>query len=197
MVVAVASATSAILTWEASAGAARSARVDIGSRPLFALVAIAALAVLVTLRRQTGDDIFCAIALAGVGVCALGDARTGFVFDRATMMLVAVLLTLALPRGIFLSCLMNGLLVAAPLGTLYALTRGGGIGLGDVKLAVPIGMGLGVHTGIDAIGVAFVVGATVCVIRIAFRHTRTTAVAFAPFLAIGAALAIPLCGVLP
>jgi len=59
--------------------------------------------------------------------------------------------------------LLAGPMVAAPLFSLWFMTRGRGIGLGDAKLALAVGWFLGLGYGFLAIMLAFVIGAAVSV----------------------------------
>jgi leader peptidase (prepilin peptidase) / N-methyltransferase len=76
-------------------------------------------------------------------------------------------------------------------GGIVFLTKGRGMGLGDVKLAIPIGLILGWPDAIVAFAAAFVVGAIVGIALIA-RHKATmkAAVPFGPFLVTGLLIAV-------
>lgn len=72
---------------------------------------------------------------------------------------------------------------------LVAVTRGKGMGMGDVKLALPLGLIFGWPDIIFLIGIAFVIGAITGVgFIIMKRKTIKQSLPFAPFLAIGAAV---------
>lgn len=67
---------------------------------------------------------------------------------------------------------------------LWAITRGKGIGLGDVKLMVPVGLVAGVSGTISILFFAFSLGAIIGLSLIATgRANRKTAIPFGPFLA--------------
>jgi leader peptidase (prepilin peptidase) / N-methyltransferase len=127
-----------------------------------------------------------ALALACLVVCAVSDLATGLVFDAVTA---------TTGCGIFLSSLIEAHAAVtvvgactciAPLLALYALTRGRGVGLGDVKLGGIIGAGLGGVAAIAAIGGAFVAGAICCVpLVLARRLRRSDPIPFAPFMLLG------------
>ena len=77
-------------------------------------------------------------------------------------------------------------LAASALLALHLVTRGRGIGLGDVKLAFAIGAGLGPLRGLEALGAAFIAGAAYALWLLARRRARrTSSLPFAPFLAVG------------
>ena len=145
----------------------------------FGIVALSAL--------QNADvSLGTASALACLVVCAASDLATGLVFDAVTATAAC---------GIALEKLLQHEAAAATLGAaacgaavlvLYAITRGRGIGLGDVKLAGIIGAGIGGLESLGAIGAAFVTGALCCLpLVVARRIRRGDRVAFAPYMAVG------------
>ncbi|HVM76660.1 MAG TPA: prepilin peptidase [Candidatus Paceibacterota bacterium] len=72
---------------------------------------------------------------------------------------------------------------------LVAVTKGRGMGLGDVKLAIPLGLIFGWPDIAFVTGSSFVIGAFVGLVAIIVRRkTMKQSLPFAPFLAIGAAL---------
>ena len=72
------------------------------------------------------------------------------------------------------------------LGFLYLITKKRGMGFGDVKLAIFMGLFLGYPKIIVAFYIAFVVGAIVSLILIIFKYaTRKTQIPFGPFLILG------------
>lgn len=127
-----------------------------------------------------------AIALACSVVSAVSDLATGLVFDAVTACAGCGIVVLSLvDRSAPVATLGAGVCIA-PLLVIYALTRGRGIGLGDVKLGGIIGAGVGGVEALGAIGAAFVAGALCCVpLVIARRARRRTPVPFAPFMALG------------
>lgn len=73
-------------------------------------------------------------------------------------------------------------------GLLIAGTRGKGMGLGDLKLAIPLGFLLGWPDILFAIAAAFVIGAIVGLVTIAAgRRTMKGSLPFGPFFALGVA----------
>jgi len=82
-------------------------------------------------------------------------------------------------------------LVSASVGSgflliLYLITKKRGIGFGDVKLAVFMGLFLGWPKIIIALYIAFIVGAIVGVVGIFFKKiTKKSKIAFGPFLILG------------
>jgi len=82
--------------------------------------------------------------------------------------------------------LISGLIVMAPILLLWLVTRGKGMGFGDVKLAFNIGFLLGAKAGFLALYFGFVVGAVVGLVLILLKKKKLKSkIAFGPFLAIG------------
>jgi len=72
------------------------------------------------------------------------------------------------------------------LGVLYLVTKGKGMGFGDVKLAIFMGLFLGYPNIIIAIYIAFIVGALVGLMgMISKKMTKKTQIPFGPFLILG------------
>ncbi len=75
------------------------------------------------------------------------------------------------------------------LGALWLVTRGKGMGMGDVKFAVPLGLLFGWPDVLFLVVFAFVIGAVVGVIAILLkRKTMASSVPFGPFLAVASAI---------
>jgi prepilin signal peptidase PulO-like enzyme (type II secretory pathway) len=69
------------------------------------------------------------------------------------------------------------------LGLLYIVTKGKGMGLGDVKLAVFMGLFLGWPKTLGAFYLAFIAGAIVGLILLGFKKVRMKSeIPFGPFL---------------
>jgi len=76
------------------------------------------------------------------------------------------------------------------LGLLYLITKGRGMGLGDVKLAIFMGLFLGWQKTILAFYIAFVGGALIALVLMVFKKAgRKTLVPFGPFLIFGTLVA--------
>jgi leader peptidase (prepilin peptidase) / N-methyltransferase len=79
---------------------------------------------------------------------------------------------------------------------IVAILRPAGLGMGDVKFACLIGIGLGWHFGLLAIALAFVIGAAVMTPALLLRLvTIRDSVAFTPFLTLGAIAVVLVAGV--
>lgn len=87
--------------------------------------------------------------------------------------------------------LWGALIGAGILAALVLLTRGRGMGIGDIKLAGLIGASLGGSAALLALGSAFVVGAGVGLgLLAAGRAHLKSAIPFGPFLALGWLIAV-------
>lgn len=124
------------------------------------------------------------------------DLRLQIIPDELTIILGAVAIFEAIfgaaylgPLGQSWASRLEGVLFgAAFFGFLILVTRGKGMGMGDVKLALPLGFLFGWPDIVLLSASAFVIGALVGVILIIKgRKTIKSAVPFAPFLVFGAA----------
>ena len=80
----------------------------------------------------------------------------------------------------------GGLLLAGILGSLYLATKGKGMGLGDVKLAFPIGLLLGPIQGFLALYLAFIFGGLWGgLLLLTGKRKLKSMIAFGPFLILG------------
>lgn len=114
------------------------------------------------------------------------DARTGIVPDFFTVIPLAIILAVALwthESWIFVSTLVP----FVPFAAAAALSRGRGMGWGDVKLAALGGGVLGAQLSLLAFAIACIVA--VVVSRV---HRRPAPIAFAPYLAGAIGIALPL-----
>ncbi|MGB6986445.1 MAG: hypothetical protein WBD74_10775 [Candidatus Aquilonibacter sp.] len=167
-----------------------------------ALVSVKMPAGLILAALASGVIVFCALhgspvsiglalALACLVVSAASDLATGLIFD-------AVIAAAACGIGLWSVIAQSALLTAlgaciciAPLLALYCVTRGRGVGLGDVKLGGIIGAGVGGAEALGAIGAAFVAGAIFCApLLIVRRMQPSDRVPFAPFMAFGTIMLI-------
>jgi leader peptidase (prepilin peptidase)/N-methyltransferase len=134
------------------------------------------------------------LLLAVTGIATVWDIRRGIVPDALTIPALAIIATAAFLQRHEMACVLGIALAAGLLSLLFAVTFGRGLGLGDVKLGACIGAALGPEQGLHALGIAFVAGGFLgSVLLLLGRATRTSPIPFAPFLAIGAAVA-PLGG---
>jgi leader peptidase (prepilin peptidase)/N-methyltransferase len=131
-----------------------------------------------------------AASVCGALIAAHIDARTGRIPDRVTRPTSMIALGLAIVGGLVLTAFWGALAVGGSLLFLHVITRGRGLGLGDVKLGTAIGVGLGPAAGLAALCGAFIIGGAYATWLLATRRaSHRDAVPFAPFLAMGTVLA--------
>ncbi|HNQ31041.1 MAG TPA: prepilin peptidase [Candidatus Woesebacteria bacterium] len=81
----------------------------------------------------------------------------------------------------------QALIVALPILILYLVTGGGGMGFGDVKMQMTLGLWLGLWQGLLGVYIAFLVGAAYGVmLMLLHKANRKSHIAFGPFLLFGA-----------
>jgi leader peptidase (prepilin peptidase) / N-methyltransferase len=164
----------------------RDASVRMTSPVGLALAALAGGVIAFCAMRGFSVSFGLALALACLVVCSVSDLASGLVFDAVTGAAACGILLSALIGAHATVSLLGACICVAPMLALYALTRGRGIGLGDVKLGGIIGAGIGGVEAIAAIGTAFVAGAVCCIpLVLARRVRRSDRVPFAPFMALG------------
>ena len=138
------------------------------------------------------DAVLIASLVVLLGIVTVADLRTRLVPDGALLasLLVAISVCLAsdpdaVPGRLLAALCAGGFLLAA------ALLRPDGMGLGDVKLAAVLGFYLGTGV-IEAMLVSFAAG-SIAGLALLVRHgwrARSRTIPFAPFLALGALVAI-------
>ncbi len=91
----------------------------------------------------------------------------------------------------FLNFLVSGSAVMLPILFLWAVTKGKGMGFGDVKLAFNIGFLLGWRSGLLALYFAFIFGAIVGLVLIFSKKSKLKSkIAFGPFIVMGSLMMI-------
>lgn len=119
---------------------------------------------------------------ACVAVCAATDASSGYIYNVVLIIAGVVVAAQAIPTRA------ADALLGAATGfgiswLLYALTRGRGLGLGDVKLFAVIGAALGAGSSLVAFGLSFVIGAVTVLLLLALRVGHfTRVIRFAPYI---------------
>jgi leader peptidase (prepilin peptidase)/N-methyltransferase len=128
-------------------------------------------------------------------VMALIDIRLGIIPDEINIFLGVIgVLLLLIPAPLDAAAVLVKIIAALGAGIFFALlivvTRGKGMGMGDLKLAIPLGLIFGWPEIVLVLMAAFVIGAVVGVIAVA-RGTNSMkgTLPFGPFLALGAATA--------
>lgn len=110
-------------------------------------------------------------------------------FSTVILIVLAIGLMIGRPQGSSLQHMIAALGSAGFLGVLHLITKGKGMGLGDVKLAVFMGLFLGIKV-IVALYVAFLVGAVLGGGLMLFKGVkRNREIPFGPFLILGTVIA--------
>jgi prepilin signal peptidase PulO-like enzyme (type II secretory pathway) len=129
----------------------------------------------------------CHVMLAGLAVLTVAVSATQF-GTMSYSFLGPYAWILGLQESVLIAHLAGAVFGFAFFEILVLITRGGGMGMGDVKLALPLGFLFGWPDILAIFGSAFVIGAVVGSVGIALkRKTMKATLPFAPFLAIGAA----------
>ncbi len=155
-----------------------------------ALASIGALATLCCRSEASAVGAIDGIILGFAWACAATDVATGYVFNRVSAFGGLVVASAAFVRGTELAALQGAVVAASILLAVRMLTKGRGLGLGDVKCAAVLGAGMGSQA-LLFVGVAYECGALwACVMLVGRRLRRSDSVAFAPFLAIAASVVL-------
>jgi leader peptidase (prepilin peptidase)/N-methyltransferase len=140
------------------------------------------------------DIVVAAFFVAVLVVISVVDVRRRIVPNRLVLPAAAIVLaarTLVHPSAVWIAAGAG----AAAFLLVAAIVRPGGVGMGDVKLALLLGVAVGRSVPIAL--VVALVAATVPSIAILLRHGsrgRTMAIPFAPFLALGGLVALVVGG---
>jgi leader peptidase (prepilin peptidase)/N-methyltransferase len=180
---ATATAGATVMYWMIADDAAARRGMSIGSLPPLLPAAAGVTACLASIAGISAPAV---AATAGVAVAGLVDARTGSIYDPLTASMLIASLLLALVNGSAIDGCCGAAAVGAALLALYAISKGRGIGLGDIKLGAALGMALGLASGLTAIALAFVFGGAYGAWLLATRRARRDAsIHFGPFIAAG------------
>jgi prepilin signal peptidase PulO-like enzyme (type II secretory pathway) len=132
--------------------------------------------------------IFWIIVFESLLLMTLIDIELGIIPDEICIFLTVLGIVLAINNDP-VSRLIAALVAGAFFGLLILITKGKGMGMGDLKLAIPLGLLFGWPTIALVLMFAFLTGAVAGLIAIAFqKNTMKGTIAFGPFLAIGAAI---------
>lgn len=177
-----------LLSWFAMRGRCHYCKAEISARyPMVELMTIA-LFVLSVLEFGLSEQALAASLLAAyLIVTAFIDIDHLLIVDAVTIpvAVAGVVLALLMHRG--LDALEGAALGALVFGAIYLLTRGAGLGLGDVKLAACLGIFLGLAGGLAAFAASFVIGTSIALPVLLLRKRRQRDVLpFGPFLVLGA-----------
>ena len=145
---------------------------------------------LLTIHNQT----LTVIALLGIVSCAIviffSDFKYQIIPDSIQVTLFSFsflyLITQGITPNIFLNHVLAAFITMLPILVLFLITKGKGMGFGDVKLAFTMGFLLGIKGGLASVYIGFITGAAIGIILIIFRIRKLRSkIAFGPFLIIG------------
>lgn len=107
--------------------------------------------------------------------------------DFSTVILIVLAFILLLLNHVMLALyILSALISAGFLLILNLITKGNGMGMGDVKLAIFIGLFLGFPNTVVAFYIAFIVGAIFGLILMIFKkETKKSQIPFGPFMILG------------
>lgn len=135
------------------------------------------------------------LAICAACVSAQTDLQCGLIFDAVSLVALGLLLLRGVSTGTFTAACVGAAALALLLGSLWALSGGRGIGLGDVKFAGVIGSAFGCAWGVAALGAAFVGGGIAAGVLLSCgRVHRQSGLPLAPFLALGCVFAAAMGG---
>jgi len=138
-----------------------------------------------------GYFVFIVWIVSALGMLAIYDIDYLLILDRITYPAIALtaLLKLLLPGAsptALAGDLLAGVISAAFIWFIVRLTRERGMGFGDIKLALLVGLIGGWPNGLMAIWIAFVLGAVIGLLLVAAKQKGLrTQIPFGPFLSIG------------
>lgn len=121
-------------------------------------------------------------------VIFFADLKYGIIPDKIILpsILVSLIWLVTLNQEIFISHLISSFGAFGFFLTIFLITKGKGMGFGDVKLALLMGLILGISGTILALYVAFLTGGIIGIILILWKKkTLKNAVPFGPFLVVG------------
>ena len=87
--------------------------------------------------------------------------------------------------------LLSGFIIALPLFVLWAITRGKGMGFGDVKLVIPLAWLIGLSSGFAMLLLSFWIGAVFAIFLLMFANKKMKSeIPFGPFIIIAFSLVL-------
>lgn len=132
-------------------------------------------------------SIFNLFFVTALTILFITDLKKMLIPDR--IVLPAIIIALAAKP--FASNILTALGIAGFFYALILITKGKGMGGGDVKLGGFIGLGLGFPNGIVAIFLAFLLGAAFSIVALILRKKRLGQhIPFGPFLVLGSLIAL-------
>lgn len=181
-----------LVSWLVQGGRCRHCRAPISSRyPLVEAMTAALFALIALTYGLTIDALAVAFLVATLVAVVFIDLDHLLILDAVIAPAAFIGLVDAIVGGRILDAALGALVGGAIFGILYLVTRGAGMGLGDAKLAVAIGLFLGLHLTVAATAFSFVFGSLLMLpVLAAGSRGRRDAVPFGPFLVLGALAAL-------
>lgn len=123
-------------------------------------------------------------------VIFFADAKYHIIPDQIQLGLFVLSLIILPEQGmllrIYIDHVFAAFLVMAPIYFLYFITKGKGMGFGDVKLAFIIGLMMGIRSGFIVLYIGFILGAVMGIILMILKKRGLKShIAFGPFLVLG------------
>lgn len=126
------------------------------------------------------------VLMGAIGVSVVTDLAAGYILDIITIPSFLVACAMSMSAGNEIDVLTGAVYGSLPILFMYVVSRGGGMGLGDAKLAACVGALIGPGQVLVSIGLAFIFGACVAmVLLITHRADRKSSAPFAPYLMAG------------
>ncbi|MDD2202313.1 MAG: A24 family peptidase, partial [Firmicutes bacterium] len=126
-------------------------------------------------------------------ICAGTDLNTGLILNSVTFpgMALGIALSFVAPSMAPLEALLGLLVSGGVVWLIWAITRGRGMGGGDVKFLAMVGAFLGWDRGLLTLFLGALIGSVVGIARIAAgKQERRDPIPFGPFLSLGAIISM-------
>lgn len=144
----------------------------------------------------TLDVLVLLVKLSAIGIVStliviiFADLKYQIIPDSMQVSLLILSLVLHLAQGeslsAFINYLLSGLAIMSPVLFLFLITRGRGMGFGDVKLASIFGFLLGLTGGLMVLYISFLAGGVIgAVLLFTRRKGMKSTIAFGPYLVLG------------
>jgi leader peptidase (prepilin peptidase)/N-methyltransferase len=181
-----------LVSWIFQRGRCRHCGSPISSRyPLVEAMTAALFSLTVIMYGLSMESLAVAVLAATLVVVVFVDLDHLLILDVVLAPAALVGIADAIAGGRIVDAAFGALAGAAVFGLLFLATRGAGMGLGDAKLALVIGIFLGLRLTVAATAFSFIFGSLLMLpVLAAGSRGRRDAVPFGPFLVLGALAAL-------
>jgi leader peptidase (prepilin peptidase)/N-methyltransferase len=181
-----------LISWIAQGGRCRHCKASISSRyPLVEAMTAALFALTALVYGLSFEALGVAVLAATLVAVVFIDLDHLLILDVVLAPAALVGIVEAVAGGRIADAALGALVGGAIFGLLFVATRGAGMGLGDAKLGLVIGLFLGLHLTIAAVAFSFIFGSLLMLpVLMAGSRRRRDAVPFGPFLVLGALVAL-------